>query len=163
MKDDERQIDPVLAAIARDARILRTILFAALVILLLLICRNVHAFQVCWEPPTENVDGTVLDDLAGYTVYFGRAQRSYTETRNLSHDPDAIRYCYNVRTSPGDYYVAMTAWDSDGNESAYSNEVRKREERLEGPGGGRLLGPSGGTVITRNPDGSTTTTFTEER
>ena len=108
------------------------------------------AWQACWVPPSENVDGTPLTDLAGSVIYWGTSSRSYTNSHTLN-DPTAT--CFNIRSAPGDYYVAMTAFDREGNESAYSNEVIKTEGRLEGPGGGRVLeGPSGGRVLTEGDD-----------
>lgn len=139
MKDEERHIDPVMAAIARDGRIMRNIIgFVVGVLLIWMIAGAANAFQVCWTPPTENMDGTPLTDLAGYVVYFGTSSRTYSMSRTIG--VTSGRHCYNVRTASGDYYVAMTAFDADGNESPYSNEVLKRE--------GRLSGPSGGTLIT---------------
>jgi len=75
-----------------------------------------------WVAPTENVDGTALTDLAGYRVYYGTGSRSYTTMRDV---PGASTTSTSLTLSSGDYYVAMTALDGEGNESAYSNEVIK--------------------------------------
>ncbi|MEM8766641.1 MAG: hypothetical protein AAGE43_04305 [Pseudomonadota bacterium] len=76
-----------------------------------------------WQAPTENVDGSALTDLAGYRVYYGDASRSYTEMTDVAN-PGATSV--NLTLPSGDYYVAMTALDAEGNESAYSNEVLKQ-------------------------------------
>lgn len=80
------------------------------------------AVGISWVAPTENVDGTVLTDLAGYRIYYGTESRGYSDMVELM-DPGATSHALNLST--GDYHVAMTAIDSDGNESAYSNEVLK--------------------------------------
>jgi len=74
-----------------------------------------------WQAPTENVDGTPLDDLAGFNVYWGNSSRSYTSSQNL---PASARE-WEVPLGSGTYYLALTALDSENNESGYSNEVRK--------------------------------------
>ena len=75
-----------------------------------------------WVAPTENVDGTPLTDLAAYRIYYGSGSRSYDDFLDVT-DPTATSYAVDVIS--GTYYVAMTAIDGDGNESAYSNEVIK--------------------------------------
>ena len=70
----------------------------------------------------ENVDGSPLTDLAAYRVHIGSASRNYNQQITLS---DPLTTEYFVPLAPGEYYVAMTALDLQGNESAYSNEVLK--------------------------------------
>ena len=103
------------------------------------------AFQVCWQAPTENVDGTPVSGIREYDLYYGTASGAYTRQLRVG----ANSTCINVRAAAGVYYVAMTATDLDGDQSAYSNEVRKTESRLSGPSGGSVLqGPSRGRVTT---------------
>lgn len=73
-----------------------------------------------WQPPTENVDGSPADDLSGYRIYLGTISRQYTEEVSVS-DPGATSR--SLELPSGAYYIAMTAVDSQGNESAYSNEI----------------------------------------
>lgn len=75
-----------------------------------------------WVAPTENADGSQLTDLNGYRVYYGQSPRNYTNNTDVD-DPSATSA--SIALPPGDYYVAMTALDREGNESAYSNEVVK--------------------------------------
>ncbi len=75
-----------------------------------------------WVAPAENVDGTPLTDLAGYRIYYGTSSRSYTGMVELNDPADTS---HTLSLASGDYYVAMTALDQQGNESAYSNEVLK--------------------------------------
>jgi hypothetical protein len=72
-----------------------------------------------WQAPTQNVDGSALTGLAGYRVYYGSISRSYTDQRSLAATATRI----DVQLTAGTYYFAMTAIDTEGNESAYSNEV----------------------------------------
>ena len=103
------------------------------------------AFQVCWEAPTENVDGTPINGIREFDLYYGGARGTYTQQIRLG----ANSICMNVRAAPGVYYVVMTATDLAGAQSAYSNEVVRTESRLGGPSGGSVLqGPSDGQVIT---------------
>ena len=75
-----------------------------------------------WVAPAENVDGSPLVDLNGYRIYYGDASRNYSDMVDVVN-PTATSHTLSLAS--GDYYVAMTALDGDGNESAYSNEVLK--------------------------------------
>ena len=76
-----------------------------------------------WIPPTENVDGSPLLDLSGYKIYFGTTQGNYTELVNLAN-PGLTMYVADTLGS-GTYYFVITAYDSTGNESVYSNVASK--------------------------------------
>jgi hypothetical protein len=78
--------------------------------------------KLSWVPPTENVDGTPLSDLKGYRIYVGTLSRKYTTEVELTNPKTTEHFLPLPR---GEYYVAMTALDADGNESGYSNEVLK--------------------------------------
>ena len=86
-----------------------------------------HRLNLNFQAPTENVDGTTLTDLAGYVVYWGTSSRNYTATYEITLRElnDQERGFASIRVAPGTYYVAMTAVDAEGNESAYSNEVQR--------------------------------------
>lgn len=75
-----------------------------------------------WQAPDENVDGTPLDDLAGYRIYYGTGSRDYSDEVAIGSSGITSQ---DVLLASGSYYFAMTALDADGNESAYSNEVVK--------------------------------------
>ncbi|MCH9688722.1 MAG: UbiD family decarboxylase [Deltaproteobacteria bacterium] len=70
----------------------------------------------------ENVDGSPLDDLQQYRIYVGSSPQSYDQQIEVT-DPRAKSQF--VALERGEYHVAMTAVDRDGNESGYSNEVVK--------------------------------------
>ena len=78
--------------------------------------------QLSWVAPDENVDGSALTDLAGYRIYYGTSSRNYSDMVDLSSPSTTA---HTLTLASGDYYVAMTALDADGNESGYSNEVIK--------------------------------------
>lgn len=75
-----------------------------------------------WQAPTQNVDGSPLDDLAGYVVYWGTSSRNYTNSHAIN-SPTATEW--EATVASGSYYFAMTAIDSEDNQSGYSNEVLK--------------------------------------
>jgi hypothetical protein len=74
-----------------------------------------------WMPPTMHVDGSPLLDLAGYHVYFGSLSGVYTDFRALDN-PGLVTYMLDLPGS-GSWHLAITAYDSAGNESAFSNEA----------------------------------------
>lgn len=80
-----------------------------------------------WEAPTTNVDGTQLDALAGFKIYYGTSSEDYTVVKDvgLTATPDAPAYVLNGLDSGTFYYFAVTAYDTSGNESGFSGEVSK--------------------------------------
>ena len=76
--------------------------------------------EVAWVAPAQNTDGSDLTDLAGYNLYYGENSGDYTEV--LSVD-DASLTSVSLPIEPGEYYMAMTAYDLEGNESDLSNEI----------------------------------------
>jgi len=74
-----------------------------------------------WIPPTENENGTPVPDLAGYIVYFGSLSGIYTDFRALDN-PGLVTYVLDLPSS-GEWFIAVTALNSAGNESDFSNEV----------------------------------------
>lgn len=75
-----------------------------------------------WQAPSENLDGTPLQDLAGFKVHWGERSRQYTGSR-LIDSPTTTSWEPDIE--PGTYYFAVTAIDEDGTSSWYSNEVVK--------------------------------------
>ena len=74
-----------------------------------------------WTPPTENVDGSALTDLAGYNIHYGTASGDYTQTITVSN-PGLATYVVDNLT-PGTYYFSVAAVNSAGTESPLSAEV----------------------------------------
>jgi hypothetical protein len=75
-----------------------------------------------WMPPTENSDGSVLTNLAGYTVYYGTSPDSLTRTVKVTN-PGLTAYTMSNLPS-GTWYFAVTAYSSSGTESARSGVVK---------------------------------------
>lgn len=76
---------------------------------------------VRWAAPTENVDGTQLTDLDGFAVYWGDRSRNYSTSVNLGSGARE----WTLDVAPGTYYLAVTAINSQNEESGYSNEIVK--------------------------------------
>lgn len=76
---------------------------------------------LAWKAPTTNTDGTLVTDLAGYKVYYGTAHGTYSNSVTIGK---VTSYSIN-NLAPGTYYFTVTAYDTTGLESGYSNEVSK--------------------------------------
>ncbi|HSG98064.1 MAG TPA: fibronectin type III domain-containing protein [Woeseiaceae bacterium] len=76
-----------------------------------------------WQPPTENSDGSPLLDLAGYNIYFGTSSNSYDNQIQVDNPGLSTYVVENL--IPDTYYFSATAFNSSGNESAFSEEVIK--------------------------------------
>jgi hypothetical protein len=74
-----------------------------------------------WMPPTENSDGTVLTNLAGYTVYYGTSPSSLTQSVKVTN-PGLASYTMGNLPS-GTWYFAVTSYSSAGIESTRSGVV----------------------------------------
>jgi len=74
-----------------------------------------------WEPPTENIDGTPLQNLGGYKIHYGNASGDYSTTVPVSN-PGITRYVIEGLGS-GTYFFAITALSGSGAESDFSAEV----------------------------------------
>ncbi|GBD96777.1 MAG TPA: hypothetical protein ENG83_07545 [Nitrospirae bacterium] len=79
----------------------------------------ISSATLSWDAPTTNSDGTPLTDLAGYKVYYGTSSSNYTESVDIGNTTGAVV----DSLSPGTWCFAVTAYDTSGNESDYSNEV----------------------------------------
>jgi len=86
----------------------------AIIIILLALIPPVMAADVtlAWDPNTET-------DLAGYKIYYGTASRVYGAPIVIGNQTT-----YTVTgLPPGVFYFAVTAYNTAGLESGYSNEV----------------------------------------
>jgi len=74
-----------------------------------------------WDAPTANADGTPLTDLAGYKIYYGTSPGVYSAIVDAGNSTT-----YVVKNlTRGTYYFTVTAYNTSGNESSFSGEVRK--------------------------------------
>ena len=74
-----------------------------------------------WTPPTENNDGSTLVDLAGYIVYWGTQSGSYSNSATIDNASVSTYVVENL--SPGSYEFVVTAINTSGAESMFSNIV----------------------------------------
>jgi hypothetical protein len=80
--------------------------------------------MLSWNPPTQNTDGSALTNLAGYRVYWGTSQNNLSNSVTLSN-PGLSSYVVDQLT-PATWHFALTAVNSAGVESAYSNTASKQ-------------------------------------
>jgi hypothetical protein len=78
---------------------------------------GVRQAVLSWAPRTQTAT-----DLSGFKVYWGTTSRSYPSSQALN---SATSTSHTITLTPGTYYFAVTALDSSGNESAFSNELSK--------------------------------------
>lgn len=74
-----------------------------------------------WTPPTENVDGSVYDNAAGYKLYWGTQPGTYPNSLQI---PDTTAWVLNG-LAPATWFFVVTAVAQDGKESAPSNVATK--------------------------------------
>ena len=80
---------------------------------------------ILWLPPTENTDGTALNDLAGYVIYYGTADDSLTESVTIN-SPGISSYTIENLDNNTVYYYAITSVNSSNIQSGYSRIASKR-------------------------------------
>jgi hypothetical protein len=83
----------------------------------------VGSATLSWQPPTQNTDGTPLTNLAGFKVYWGTSPGNYTSSVTINN-PGLATYVVGNLT-PNTYHFTVTAINSAGTESAFSNPASK--------------------------------------
>lgn len=83
----------------------------------------VGSATLSWEPPTQQTDGSPLNDLAGYRIYYGQSQNNLNQIVTVNN-PGITTYVVENLT-PATWYFAATAYDADGMESSFSNSASK--------------------------------------
>lgn len=81
------------------------------------------AARVSWAAPALRTDGSGLQDLAGFKVYYGTSPGNYTSSVTIN-DPAATSHSFQTLAA-GRYYFAVVAIDAGQRESPYSTEVSK--------------------------------------
>ena len=76
-----------------------------------------------WSPVTQNTDGTVLTNLAGYTVHYGASPAELSTTVVLA-DPTQTSYVVSPLTV-GTWYFAVSAYTTNGVQGELSNVASK--------------------------------------
>ena len=77
-----------------------------------------------WDAPTARVDGSPLNNLAGYKIYYGRMSGTYDYEIEIG-TPGVSTYVVEDLVA-GDWFFALAAYDSEGMESDRSNEVLRQ-------------------------------------
>lgn len=72
-----------------------------------------------WMPPTENTDGSVLTDLAGYKIYYGTTPGNYTSVITIDN-PGITTYVVENLPGGSTYFFVITSVTSSGLESEFS-------------------------------------------
>ena len=89
-------------------------LFTILAILAIAGIAQAATVQVTWNPNTE-------EDLAGYKIYYGTASGVYGDPIDVGN---VTGHVMEITPQHGaTYYFALTAYDTSGNESGYSDEA----------------------------------------
>jgi len=87
---------------------------------------EVSATKLMFSAPTENTDDTPLTDLSGFYIYWRQSSaEAYGNDRRVTiNDPNITEYQIvnmGLKTD-GLYMVVLTAFNSTGGESPFSNE-----------------------------------------
>jgi hypothetical protein len=83
------------------------------VFLLLASCAGAGEITLAWDP-------SASDGVTGYKIHVGTASRSYVEIKDVGN---VLTYKVDKLEMGKEYFFAATAYDAEGNESGFSNEV----------------------------------------
>ena len=81
------------------------------------------AVTLSWFAPTRNSDGTPLQDLAGYKIYYRRSPGTYDYVVRIDN-PGITTYVIE-QLSPATYFFNATSFNTSGVESSFSEEVMR--------------------------------------
>jgi hypothetical protein len=76
-----------------------------------------------WTPPTTNIDGSALTDLAGYRIYYGTSEGNYPNRVDIGTAGISTYIVENL--VPQTYYFVITSLNVAGTESSFSNVAIK--------------------------------------
>ena len=79
--------------------------------------------SLSWTAPTENEDGSVLTDLDGYRLYWGKTPGNFTDSVTIDNESITTYVVDNVPS--GTYEFVGTSFNTAGVESRYSNPATK--------------------------------------
>jgi hypothetical protein len=84
---------------------------------------TVGTATLSWTPPTKNIDGSALTNLAGYRISYGTSPTALVQVVQIAN-PGASSYVLDD-LSPGTYFFTVRAYVSTGTESAQTPVVSK--------------------------------------
>ena len=76
--------------------------------------------QLSWDGSTTNTDGSPLTTLAGYAIYYWTGDSEVAEIVDAGNQ---TTYTLTGLTAGETYTIAVTAYDTAGHESGYSNTI----------------------------------------
>lgn len=79
--------------------------------------------RLSWTPPTENLDGSQLTNLAGFVIRYGRSPDELTHSISIDN-PSVSTYQVDNLTS-GTWYFGVEAFNADGVHSPLSSLASK--------------------------------------
>jgi len=91
---------------------MKKLILAFLLLFLFSAVAETAEITLAWDPNTET-------DLAGYKVHYGNAHRIYSAPIDVGN----VTLFTIENLSAGTYYLALTAYDTSGNESDLSYEI----------------------------------------
>lgn len=80
--------------------------------------------KLAWTPPTQNSDGSVITNLAGFRLYHGVAESNLVTTVQLA-DPSATTYTFSGLPL-GTRYFALRSYNTAGVESVVLSNVASK-------------------------------------
>ena len=80
--------------------------------------------KLSWLVPTTRSDGTPLNNLSAFRIYWGTASGSYNNNVTIN-SASATTYTITGLAGGATYYFVTTAVDANGEESNYSNVASK--------------------------------------
>jgi hypothetical protein len=76
---------------------------------------------ISWQPPILNNDGSLLNDLAGYRLFYGTVSGEYNQTVQVNSPGTTSHLLENL--AAGTYFLVMVSYNSVNVESVYSGEL----------------------------------------
>ncbi len=84
---------------------------------------SIGSATLSWIPPTTNLNGTPLTNLAGYRIYYGTNSSSLNQSVQVSNPGIASYVIGNL--SPATWYFSLVSYNSTNIESPLSQIVSK--------------------------------------
>lgn len=80
--------------------------------------------EVSWVSPYENIDNSILTDLAGYKIYYGESAEDLSKVVQVNN-PTATSWTIDELTISKEFYFAVSVINEKGIESELSNIAEK--------------------------------------